>query len=86
MSRIVRVVTQGKGLEVISRDVAVAISGGCRVLVSAARVCDRIPVKPDGDQGAVAEWAEALSQEQGLNWRRVGADVLFARPEAGQGS
>lgn len=80
MSRIVRVLTQGKELEAISRDVAAAIDGGSRVLVKAARVTGSIPSKSDGDQGAVADWAETVSQQNGLVWQRVGQDVLFARP------
>jgi len=80
MSRIVRVLTQGKELEAISRDVAAAIDGGSRVLVKAARVSESILSKSDGDKGAVADWAETLSQQNGLVWQRVGQDVLFARP------
>jgi len=83
MSRIVRILTQGKELEAINRDIADAIGGGSRVLVKAARVSDHIPAKPDGDKGAVADWAEALSQEHGLVWQRVGLDILFARPGVG---
>ncbi len=80
MSHIVRILTQGKELEAINRDVVAAIDGGSRVLVKAARVSDNIPSKSDGDKGAVADWAEALSQQHGLVWQRVGLDVLFARP------
>ncbi len=80
MSRIVRVLTQGKELEAISRDVVAAIDGGSRVLVKAARVSESTPSKSDGDRGAVADWAETLSQQNGLVWQRVGQDVLFARP------
>jgi len=83
MSRIVRILTQGKDLEAINRDVVAAIDGGNRVLVKAARVSGSIPATPDGDKGAVADWAEALSQEHGLVWQRVGLDVLFARPGVG---
>ena len=79
MSRIVRIVTQGKELDAINQDVALAIGGGSRVLVKAAPVSAGIAEKPDGDKGAVADWAEALSRQHGLTWRRVGADVLFAR-------
>ena len=80
MIRIVRILTQGKELEAINRDVAAAIDGGNRVLVKAARFPESIPAKSDGDKGAVADWAEALSRQHGLVWQRVGQDVLFARP------
>jgi hypothetical protein len=83
MNRIVRILTQGRELEAINRDVVAAIDGGTRVLVKAARVSDSIPMKPDGDKGAVADWAEALSQQHGLVWQRVGLDVLFTRPGMG---
>ena len=79
MSRIVRILTQGKELEAINREVVAAIEGGSRVLVKAARVAGSLPARLDGDKGAVADWAEALSQEHGLIWQRVGLDVLFAR-------
>ncbi len=82
MSRIVRVLTQGKELNAINRDILSAVSGGSRVLVKAARVSDSIHAKPDGDKGAVADWAEALSLEHGLVWQWVGSDILFARPPA----
>jgi len=82
MSRIVRVLTQGKELEAINRSILSAVDGSSRVLVKAARVSDSIPAKPDGDKGAVADWAEALSREHGLVWQRVGLDVLFDRPPA----
>ena len=81
MKSTIRVVTQGKELDAISREVAAAIQGGSRVLVKAARVGDVLPSKPDGDKGAVADWARALSQEHRLVWKRVGLDVLFARPD-----
>ena len=42
MSRIVRIVTQGKELEAINRDVIAAIDGGNRVLVKAARVSESV--------------------------------------------
>jgi len=80
MIGIVRVLTQGKALDSIDREVAEAIGGGSRVLVQATRVAGRLPAKSDGDTGAVAGWAEALSQRHGLVWQRVGQDVLFARP------
>ena len=80
MIRIIRILTQGKELDAINQDVAAAIDGGNRVLVKAARVAGSIPAKPDGDKGAVADWAEALSRQHGLVWQRVGEDLLFARP------
>lgn len=79
MGRIVRVLTQGKTLEAIDREVGEAIGSGSRVLVQAARVAGSLPAKSDGDQGAVAAWAEAISQQHGLVWRRVGQDVFFTR-------
>ncbi len=78
----IRVVTQGKELDAISREVAAAVQGGNRVLVKAARVGDALPIKLDGDKGAVADWARALSQEHRLVWKRVGLDVLFAHPDS----
>ncbi len=79
MSSIVRIVTRGREPEAVGWDVAAAISGGSRVLVKVAPVLERFAEKPDGDKGAVADWAEALSQEHGLTWQRVGADVFFTR-------
>ncbi len=79
MSPTVRVVTQGKELEAINEDILSAVQGGRRVLVKAGRVAGSLPVKPDGDKGAVADWAEALSRQHGLAWQRVGQDVLFTR-------
>lgn len=81
MQRTIRVVTQGKELDVISHEIAAAIQGGSRVLVKAARVSDALPSKLDGDKGAVADWARTLSQKHRLVWKRVGLDVLFARPD-----
>lgn len=82
MKHTIRVVTQGKELDAISREVADAVQGGSRVLVKAARAGDVLPDKLDGDKGAVADWARALSQEHRLVWKRVGLDVLFARPDS----
>ena len=81
MSQFVRVFTGGRGLEDINRDIVSAARGGSRVLVKAAPVADGIGEKPDGDKGAVADWAQALASENGLAWSRVGHDVLFRRPE-----
>lgn len=81
MQRTIRVVTQGKELDAISHEIAAAIQGGSRVLVKAARVGDGLLSKPDGNKGAIADWASALSQEHRLVWKRVGLDVLFARPD-----
>lgn len=80
MIGIVRVLTQGKELDAINRDVVAAIDGGSRVLVQAARVAGSLPAGSDGDKGAVADWAEALSRQHGLVWQRVGQDVFFTRP------
>lgn len=82
MKSTIRVVTQGKELDAISHEVAAAIQGGSRVLVKAARLGDVLPNKLDGDKGAVADWARALSQQHRLVWKRVGMDVLFARPDS----
>ncbi|MDQ2687148.1 MAG: hypothetical protein M3Y28_04700 [Armatimonadota bacterium] len=33
---------------------------------------------PSGQQSVVGEWANALCLTHGLQWQRVGRDVLFA--------
>lgn len=79
-ARIVRVLTYHKGLEAIEQETVDAINDGNQVLVNAACASDHIEHKPDGDKAAAAAWAAALSEQHGLGWRRVGLDVLFARP------
>ena len=76
-SRIVRVLTYGKNLEAIEQETVTSIQNGNQVLVNAACASDNLYPKPDGDKIAVAQWAEALSHQHGLGWRRVGMDVLF---------
>lgn len=78
-SRIVRVLTYGKNLETIEQETVASIQNGNQVLVNAACASDNLHPKPDGDKVAVAQWAEALSHQNGLGWRRVGMDVLFRK-------
>lgn len=87
MDPIIRIITAGKPLADIDQGIVDAIQRGRRVLVKAGSISnnidfDNIPQKLDGASGAIASWAEGLSQEHGLLWQRVGPDVLFTRPMA----
>lgn len=86
MDRIIRIFTAGKPIDLIEQGIAQAIQGGSRVLIKAGSIPDKIPdgsgEKLEGASGAIASWAEGLSQEHGLIWQRVGPDVLFARSTA----
>ena len=83
MDRIIRIFSAGKPLEAIDQAVVDAIQGGSRVLIKAGSIPSKIPdgsgEKFEGASGAIASWAEGLSQEHGLIWQRVGPDVLFTR-------
>ena len=47
------------------------------MLVSTAEGLSGLGNGSDSRNAAIAEWAEGLSQVHGLEWRRVGRDVLF---------
>jgi hypothetical protein len=79
MSRFIRILASGQTLTWISQSVVQAADDGSRVLIKADAVADTIADKPDGNSSAVAEWADGLSQQNGLGWQRVGHDVLFER-------
>lgn len=76
----VRVLTYHKEMEAIEPEIVNAINNGNQVLVNAA--CFPAPATPNGNTAEIAAWAEALSQQHGLGWRRVGLDVLFSRANA----
>lgn len=79
-SRLVRVLTYGKEREAVEQEILRVVLSGVRVLVHTGADTGT----SEGEQSAVGEWAEALSREHGLQWRRVGRDVLFTRnAEAG---
>ena len=73
-ARLIRVLTYGKAREAVEQEIVDAAAAGARVLV---RTGDTESA-PEGEQSAVGEWANALCLEHGLEWRRVGRDVLFA--------
>ena len=77
--RMVRVLTYGKGLEAIEQEAVSSVNNGNQVLVNAACASDTLTEQPDGPKAAVATWAEALSHQHGLIWKRVGLDVLFVK-------
>ena len=87
MNRIIRIFSAGKPIETIDQTIIEAIQSGSRVLIKAGSIPEKIPAtndskndpKFDSMSGAIASWAEGLSQEYGLVWQRVGPDVLFAR-------
>ena len=87
MERIIRIFTAGKAPSEIDTEIAEAIESGSRVLVKAGTLSANFPENTapethDGENGAIARWAEQLSQDHGLVWQRVGPDVLFTRAVA----
>jgi hypothetical protein len=77
--RNVRVMTYGKDLAAIEHEIVHATLNADQVLVDSTYIVDHIEPKLDGEIGAIAYWAEALSASHGLAWRRVGRDVLFVQ-------
>ncbi len=75
--RYVRVVTYGREIPDIEADLIRAVGGGARVLVSAGGGMNGIDAREDSRNATVAAWAEGVCREHGLDWRRVGRDVLF---------
>jgi hypothetical protein len=75
--RYVRVLTHGRPLPDIEGDIIQAIRDGARVLMGTAESLVVIEAGSDSRNAAIAAWADGLSQEHGLEWRRVGRDVLF---------
>jgi hypothetical protein len=73
----VRVITKGRSLPDIEAEVARAAAAGVRILVSTAEGLNGLDAGSDSRSAAIAAWADGLSQEHGLEWRRVGRDVLF---------
>jgi len=90
MDHIIRIFSAGKALEVIDQGIVETIQSGSRVLIKASSIPDKttnhadnnVDQKFDSMNGAIASWAESLSQTNGLVWQRVGPDVLFARSTA----
>lgn len=76
-NRYIRVFTHGKLLTDIEGDILRAISGGARVLIRTANGPNAIDSGLATGSVAITEWADALSREHGLDWNRVGSDVLF---------
>ena len=74
--RYVRVLTQGKALLDIEGGILRAASDGARVLMSTAGLSG-LDAGSDSRNAAIAEWAEELARKHGLDWQRVGRDVLF---------
>lgn len=82
--RYVRVLTHGKPLEDIEDiedDIVRAVGEGARVLLSTTDGLSGLETVSDSRNASIAEWAEKLSKEHSLDWRRVGRDVLFTALE-----
>lgn len=73
-TRLIRVLTYGKEREAIEQEIVAVALGGARALVQIGGQ----EAVPSGEQSAVGEWANALCLTHGLQWQRVGRDVLFA--------
>lgn len=79
VGRYARILTHGKALPAIEDEILRSVKEGARVLVSTEDGRpSSIDTGEDSRSAAIAEWAEGLSQKHGLDWRRVGHDVLFA--------
>lgn len=76
-SRFVRILTQDKTLPEIEGEIVRAVGEGVRVLMSTREGLSRLETGSDSRNAAIAVWAEGLSQKHGLDWQRVGRDVLF---------
>ena len=81
-ARYVRVITHGRALPDVEADVIRAAGEGARVLLSTTEGLGDLDTGSDSRSAAIAEWAEGLSRGHGLEWRRVGRDVLFTRPRS----
>ncbi len=76
-TRLIRVLTYGKEQEAIEQEIVSLVGGGARALVQIGAQ----ETVTDGEPSAVGEWANALCLAHGLQWQRVGRDVLFAPGE-----
>lgn len=75
--RYVRVVTHGRALPDIEADVVRAARERTRVLMSTTEGLGDLDTGSDSRNASIAAWVDGLSREHGLEWRRVGRDVLF---------
>lgn len=75
--RYVRVLTYGKALDEIEAEILQAIEDGGRVLMNTAEGLSDSGMTSRNRDAAIAEWAQGLASQHGLEWQRVGHDVLF---------